>query len=97
LLRSATAAAIVSALLGCGDRGSPGKVAEAAGAERCEDSGYTLALRAADGEATNWSCTFANGTTRCFTYDDEEAEDATDMVRQLWRSAPSSRRPACLG
>lgn len=97
------AAAILGILLvvltsGCGGGGaSMSQVANAAGANSCDNSGYYLIIKTTGEKDTIYDCAFApDNQMRCVTYANGIANDATAAVRLVFSTTLGPGKPPCL-
>lgn len=75
---------------------SPSTVATQIGADYCDTSGYQVISRLDDSKATIYDCT-TGSKTRCVTYENGIATDATETVRVLFADTLGSGKPSCIG
>lgn len=90
------AAAFVVVAAGCdSSSSSPAKVAEAAGASSCDNSGYYLIIKTTGEKETIYDCSFPSGQ-KCVTYANGIANDSTQTVRIVFSTALGQKQPSCL-
>lgn len=91
------AALLAATLAGCGgSAASPTKVAEAAGASHCDNSGFYIESKLTDKKETIYDCRFPAGLPKCVTYSGNIASNSTDEVSLLFEGSLNARKPACL-
>ncbi|MGH3429627.1 MAG: hypothetical protein ACRDQZ_19005 [Mycobacteriales bacterium] len=89
--------AVVTLLAACGGgAASPDKVAVAAGATSCDNSGFYIQSKLTNEKDVVYDCRFAQKLPKCVTYSGNVADDATDEVQVIFSNSLNSRRPACL-
>jgi len=77
---------------------SPTVVAAASGASACDDSGYSLVIRATGEHQEIYDCAFGTFPIRerCVTYSDGIANDSTETAQLVFSTTLGGSKPACL-
>jgi hypothetical protein len=97
LLSFAAAVCGVVSLVACGELGvSSSKVAAAAQASGCDNSGFYIENKISGSKEVIYDCSFPDGSTKCVTYAGGIANDSTDVVRLVFASTLGAKKPSCL-
>jgi hypothetical protein len=72
------------------------KVAAAANARSCNDSGYYVQSKLNGDKSVIYNCTMLNDNVRCVTYEGGIASDSTETVKLLWANVLSGAKPDCI-
>jgi len=92
---AATASAIFIA--GCGASVvAPSRVAAAAGATTCSNSGFYVRSKVTGNKSVIYNCRFAHKLPACVIFSSNIATNATDLVQLLFVDYLGPQRPACL-